>query len=412
MTVRRRQNRWVTDFQVPVTAAGANPAQVSFRRYRLSLGPEIQSRLQALQAEERIRAGIEAGMSLDEARTLGIPPPAKVDPVSPPTGLVTPPGRAPKDQILLIQRPPGPGVERQATWSFSGLAKRWWDVHCVPQLKPSTQRRYHLIIAKHLYPAFGDRDITTITAFDVQDFRARSLQSKCLYADKHLCPKTVNEHINVLSAMMQAAVEWGYLKVNPCRGLKQLRVVRKEMQFYDREQTTRFLDKAKNLYPELVVFLLTAFRTGLRLGELTALAWPDVDLNRRVIHVRSAHSAGVLSDPKSGKSRVVDLSPALAEALAAMPRHPKSRFVFTRRDGTPLTRDNIKNVMQITAREAGLPPIRPHDMRHSFASQLVMAGTPLAVVKSLLGHSTLEMTMRYAHLSPETLRDAVAVLDD
>ena len=153
-----------------------------------------------------------------------------------------------------------------------------------------------------------------------------------------------------------------------------------------------------------------ALRTGLRLGELFALTWDDVDFVNSKILVRRNWTHGKLVPPKSGKERKVPMSPELARELRGA-RHLKSDLVFCREDGTYLSYENLRSAFKRTQRSAGLPRNTPHGMRHSFASQLVMASAPLKVVQELLGHADINMTMRYAHVAPGVTDDYVARLD-
>jgi site-specific recombinase XerD len=106
----------------------------------------------------------------------------------------------------------------------------------------------------------------------------------------------------------------------------------------------------------------------------------------------------------------VELSPAVVAALREY-RHLRGNLVFSMPDGSHLTRDILKHPFGRVIRASALPTIRIHDMRHSFASQLVMEGVPLKGVQELLGHADIKMTMRYAHLAPESKTNYVALLD-
>lgn len=158
-----------------------------------------------------------------------------------------------------------------------------------------------------------------------------------------------------------------------------------------------------------------ALRTGLRIGELMALQWSDLDLVAGRVLVQRAISCGVLGTTKNGKEREVALSQQTA-AMIRRARHLKGKWVFCSPDGQRLVRSQTKHPLYRAWRRAGLATpekkkIGWHVLRHTFASHLVMRGVPLKTVQELLGHSTIEMTMRYAHLSPEVKRDAVERLD-
>ena len=155
-----------------------------------------------------------------------------------------------------------------------------------------------------------------------------------------------------------------------------------------------------------------ALRTGLRQGELRALRWQDVDLSAGRIFVRQNLVRDQIGSPKSGKPREIALGEEVRVALAAHRQlHHRGALVFCDSDGRMLTKGEMKHPLWRACRKAGLRLIGCHVMRHSFASHLVMRGAPLKAVQELLGHATIQMTMRYAHLSADVARDAVRLLD-
>ena len=150
--------------------------------------------------------------------------------------------------------------------------------------------------------------------------------------------------------------------------------------------------------------IILALNTGLRRGELFLLSWKNVDLKAKQITVASTTA-------KSKKTRYVPLN---SEALSTLRTWHKqtgdSEYVFPNKNGEPLT--DVKHSWASLLERAGITDFRFHDLRHDFASQLVKKGVSLYVVKDLLGHSTIQMTERYAHLAPKQLEDAVNLLND
>ncbi|MCB9694691.1 MAG: site-specific integrase [Alphaproteobacteria bacterium] len=175
----------------------------------------------------------------------------------------------------------------------------------------------------------------------------------------------------------------------------------KRTTWYDREQTQRFLKHCQRVRPQWHAFFATALRTGLRQGELAALEWHDLDLGDHPrVHVRRAITEGHVGSPKSGLARIVPLPSDLVAILKAHPRRLGTELVFPARDGGYLTNSCCWKRLQFVQRSAGMPFTSVHDLRHSYASQLAMAGVPLSVIQSYLGHADIETTMRYAHLCP------------
>jgi len=154
------------------------------------------------------------------------------------------------------------------------------------------------------------------------------------------------------------------------------------------------------LAPHSRAMALLALNTGMRLGEILGLQWEAVDLDNGLI---------LLTETKSGKRREIPTNQATREVLVGVPRHIRSPYVFCWPDGRRYT--TIAHGFARAVKRAGLSDVVFHTLRHTFASRLVMAGVDLVTVKELLGHASLAMVLRYAHLSPGHRRRAVLVLD-
>jgi integrase len=161
--------------------------------------------------------------------------------------------------------------------------------------------------------------------------------------------------------------------------------------------------------------LMFALRTGARAGEQLALRWGDIDWQKRMVVFRRSSTQGNVGPTKSGKERRVAMTEGLVEALRRI-KHLRGDLVFCRMDGKPLTIWQLHERLWSACRRAGLRKMRWHDLRHSFPSQLVSGGVSIRQVQEWLGHSTITMTMRYAHLAPgggaqliQTLESPVAV---
>jgi integrase len=168
--------------------------------------------------------------------------------------------------------------------------------------------------------------------------------------------------------------------------------------------------EAARYNPEWYAMIFFALRTGLRYGELCELRWYDVDLNNGRVNVRRSCYLGYVTTPKGGREREIPLSSQTIKLLREH-RHLKGELVFCKEDGSRRRYDGSMNALKTLCRRANMRPLSWHVLRHTFASHLVMRGAPLKTVQELLGHATIEMTMRYAHLSPEVKRDAVDLLD-
>lgn len=366
----QRKGVWRSQFYEVDPSTGAR------RRFRRSFGPEVKSRRDADAREREFRTEIRAEM----ARA------------------ARPAAERAKDE------PP-----RAA---FSGFARLWLDTFVKVKRKPSVFIRYDSICRVHLVPHFGDRQLATLGNFDVEQLLAKCARARHPDTGRPLAAKTVNEIVGCLSSMLATAVRWRYIAANPCSGVERLELPpdAREFRFYTADQTDVWLEKCAEIEPAWYPLFLAGFRAGLRLGELFALELGDLDFVSGVIHVRKSFTRDATTTPKSGKARAVDMAPSLAEVLPHY-RHLRGPLVFCSADGRHLNRDMLKHPWARVTAAAGLPLLRPHDMRHSFASQLVIAGVPLRAVQEMLGHATIQMTQRYSHLAPGATRQFVALLD-
>lgn len=149
--------------------------------------------------------------------------------------------------------------------------------------------------------------------------------------------------------------------------------------------------------------MTAALHTGFRASELRSLTWQDVDFRRRTITVRAGYA-------KNGESRTVPMNEVLTTTLKAVKLHNvDGERVFCSRQGTPYR--SFRTAFERAACLAGVVDFTFHDLRHTFASRLVMAGMELPTVKELLGHKDISMTMRYAHLSSDHKQAAVKKLE-
>ena len=149
-------------------------------------------------------------------------------------------------------------------------------------------------------------------------------------------------------------------------------------------------------------FVQLALHTGCRKTELLTLRWSDIDRERNTLTLRPENT-------KANKARTIPLNRSARTALQALQENNESEWVFANSKGQ--RRKTINWSFRKSLKSAGIEDFHIHDLRHTFASWLVSEGVELIKVRDLLGHSSIKMTERYAHLMPERLRQAVEVLD-
>jgi integrase len=269
----------------------------------------------------------------------------------------------------------------------------------------------------HIIPHLGHLPIDAVTYGVIQDWKVALVKTPLTRRNrvgnatpKTLSPKWVNYCMASLHACLKDARKRGLIDTVP--EFEWLRTRQPERYFLSFAEAERLVDAAAG---EWRTMLLVALKTGMRQGELMALRWEDVDLCAGRIVVRcSAYKclAGtwLVGPTKNGKTREIALGDRVLAALKAH-RHDRGPFVFCTADGRMFHRNQTYAPLAHAIKRAGLQPFGWHTTRHTFASHLVMRGVPLKAVQELLGHSTILMTMRYAHLAPDIVRDAVRLLD-
>jgi integrase len=281
--------------------------------------------------------------------------------------------------------------------TLAEFSQRFMTTYAATNNKLSEVESKRMILRVHLVPELGDCRLDRIGPPEIEAYKAKKLEKK-------LARKTINNHLTVLRKMLSTAAEWRLLASVP--PFKWMKPPPPEFDFLTFDEAHRLIVGADTEWRTMVT---VALRTGLRLGELLALRWIDVDLDGGRLIVRRAVSRGVVGTPKNGRSREVPLS---KQAAAALREHPRSGdLVFCDAGGSMLTKGATKWPLRRACRQAGLRNIGWHVARHSFASHLVMRGASIKSVQELMGHSTIEMTMRYAHLSRDARRDTVQLLD-
>ena len=221
---------------------------------------------------------------------------------------------------------------------------------------------------------------------------------------------TVNRELSLLSSAIrysQTELEWDI--PNPVSGRK-LSEPEGRLRWITRAEASRLLDAASDSIkaPYLADYIVLSLQTGCRKQEVLGLEWSRVDLSDNLIWLEARHT-------KSGKRRSIPLNQSAREAVINRARYraeqcPDSRWVFANQQGERIA--DVKTAFANACRKAGIADFTMHDLRHTCAAWLVSAGVSLIEVRDLLGHSTIKMTERYAHLAPENLRKAVARLDN
>ena len=178
--------------------------------------------------------------------------------------------------------------------------------------------------------------------------------------------------------MLAKAVEWGKIESNPARNAKFFKENNKRLRFLEKEEIKRLIETCSEQLKPIVIL---AVNTGRR-SEILNLRWHDIDFKQNIIH---------LLDTKNGEKREVYIRETVRKILIRVFKHPGSPYVSTRKDGERIR--DIKKPFFTAFKKAGIINFRSHDLRHIFASRLMMSGVVLKTVQELLEHRDIRMTL-------------------
>ena len=297
-----------------------------------------------------------------------------------------------------------------------------WLETMKPRLRPEAYRRYEEMVRIHIKPEIGSNLLARITPQQVQTAYARRLESG-------LSPTTVQLLHGVLHKALDQALRWGVVGRNVTDLVEAPRRPTAEARALSAAEAGQLLRAARGDRLEaLYVFAITC---GVRLGEIQALRWRDVDLPGARIRIMAtlqgtAGGAPVFAEPKSAKSRREVHLPAvvvkalqkhrlaqLEERLQARTEWVDYDLVFTNERGRPLDGNNFRQrSFSRLLEKAGLPRMRFHDLRHTAATLLMTQGVPIKVASEMLGHADIGITLRtYSHVLPGMQQQATEAMD-
>jgi len=280
------------------------------------------------------------------------------------------------------------------------LLDDFWTQNYLPYATPRKRsiKRDEQIYRIQIQPTLGRSRLNEIT-------RQQVLNLAAFHKNNGLSAASADHISKLISRMLNLAVEWDMLEKNPAAKIQLFREDNRVQHFLDDEQLRRLMQVLQT-DPNRPVCLIAQFllATGCRLNEALTAEWRLIDRKNRVWRVAASNS-------KSKKSRVVPLTDAALRALDEIGTEGRYPFVFTN-EGTGMRYTHVRHAWIRLRKKAGLPWLRMHDLRHTFASMLVNAGQSLYTVQECLGHSDAKVTMRYAHLSSQTLQDAASCASD
>ncbi len=327
------------------------------------------------------------------------------------------------DELLAEARTVGAGARRSDNRrvTFADAAEEWMRyLQFDRKRRPNTLRDYRQAVDQVLLPTFGQLALTDLTSEMIDAFRAHHVD------EQRLTARTINKYLVVINGILKRAQRHYGLAVNVASGVERQPVPRAtEFRVLTAEQVEllartirdgahhasarrRLSESELAARPasdaQDAALVLTAAYAGLRVGELRALRWRDVDFERRILHVRRSYSLSSEDVPKSGRARAVPMADQVARALDALSRREDftgaDELVFPGPDGAFLDDSALRRRYYSALKAAGIAHLRLHDLRHTFGT-LAVQDFALSDVKAYMGHADIATTMIYVHHVPQ-----------
>ena len=314
-------------------------------------------------------------------------------------------------------------VTKAGKYTVGEWMEVWFQDYAKIKVRPSSHQTYQGYTQNHIRPNIGDIPLEKLTSLDLQKLykkllaqgRVDRLEAKG--QPKGLSAKTVRNIHQILSSALKLAQEQRLILTNPAEGCALPRVEHQEMKTLTTVQLAFFFREARESGVFELYYLELA--TGLRRGELLGLKWEDIDLERGDLRVRrqvSRINGEVVEAPLKTKNayRTLPLAEDTVSVLKEQRRKVgNSPWVFPSPNGGPISPDSVLHMLHRVLKRAGLPKVRFHDLRHTFATLALQNGVDVKTVSGMLGHFSAGFTLdTYAHITSAAQRQAAKTMEN
>ena len=296
----------------------------------------------------------------------------------------------------------------------------WFENVAKINVRPSSHQTYRGYIDNHIKPNIGNIPLEKLTTMDLQKLyrtlltKGRVERIEAENQPSGLSAKTVRNINQVISSALDLAVAQKIIPSNPTDACELPKVEHREMQTIPEEQLQAFLAEAKATGVYEMYYIELA--TGLRRGELLGLKWQDIDWKNGIIRVRrqiARVDGRIVEAPLKTKNsyRTVTISPQAIEVLKQQKAKTHDQYVFPSPNGGPISPDSVNNMLKRVLARAGIPEVRFHDLRHTFATIALQNGVDIKTVSGMLGHFSAGFTLdTYAHVTTAAQKEAAQTM--
>ena len=296
----------------------------------------------------------------------------------------------------------------------------WFENVAKIKVRPSSHQTYRGYIDNHIKPSIGNIPLEKLTTMDLQKLyrtlltKGRVERIEAENQPSGLSAKTVRNINQVISSALDLAVAQKIIPSNPTDACELPKVEHREMQTIPEEQLQAFLAEAKATGVYEMYYIELA--TGLRRGELLGLKWQDIDWKNGIIKVRrqiARVDGQIVEAPLKTKNsyRTVTISPQAIEVLKQQRAKTHDQYVFPSPNGGPISPDSVNNMLKRVLARAGIPKVRFHDLRHTFATIALQNGVDIKTVSGMLGHFSAGFTLdTYAHVTTAAQKEAAQTM--
>ena len=280
--------------------------------------------------------------------------------------------------------------------------KIWLENYIKPSVKVRTYERYSLIVDKHIAKDLGECEIKTLSALVLQNYITQLLRNGNCKTGKGLSANSVNGIISVLQSSLKTAHLWGLTKDYTADKIKRPKLTEKPVDCFSLAEQKKIEQAILNGKKDKLYGIILCLYSGLRIGELIALQWSDIDFTKGVLTVsKSCHDSKdglIIDEPKTTNSRrLIPLPKQLIPLLKTIKQKSISPFVVSA-NGSPVSVRSYQRSFELLLKRLNIPHKGFHSLRHTFATRALECGMDVKTLSEILGHKNPTITLnRYAH---------------